>query len=62
MVSRKYIADTLNAAQLPNMTKNFTQADVLAVSAMEAIGIAGAGAGLPAGGAGWGGAVVLGEG
>lgn len=38
MVSRKYVADTINVAGLPS--GNVTQNDVIAVSAMEATGVA----------------------
>ncbi|KAI8467059.1 MAG: hypothetical protein J3K34DRAFT_524060 [Monoraphidium minutum] len=43
MVARKYVADTLNAGgRTPAPGRNYTQADVLAVSAMEAVGLAAA--------------------
>jgi hypothetical protein len=38
MVARSYVASTLNAAALPGVSKK-TQLDVIAVSAMEAIGL-----------------------
>lgn len=39
MVARSYVASTLNAAALPGVGRTFTQRDVIAVSAMEAIGL-----------------------
>ena len=38
MVSRKYVADTINTAAIPGV--NVTQSDVIAVTEMESVGVA----------------------